>query len=358
MTRQTLTLALLLSGTLAAAYEFEMDDTEVSVSGVASFTGQCGAENCAAAFPLQPELSLLLAGSHEVFAKFGFASGNGLNATTPFNIAPWAADLEDDVQSISGRSRNYLLTAWYKHTANLGSESTLETSAGIIDATDYLDGNAFSNDEYTQFMNSALVNGPNIFLPSYDRGLALEWAGKRWSATGVYMNVGENDGGNPFNYLGAQVAYRLDTARGEGNYRLLLDATDEQFLDPTRTSLERCGAVLVSLDQELGAGVGVFARFAWQSDDAAVDYSALCSGGINLGGRSWSRERDNVGLGYAYLTGGNGDLIRSQVMETYYRAAVNRWFAITADVQYMSDDRRGGGSPSGFIFGLRLTAEF
>ena len=87
-------------------------------------------------------------------------------------------------------------------------------------------------------------------------------------------------------------------------------------------------------------------------------YSSLYSGGIDLDGNAWGRARDNLGIGYAYLSGGNGDLVRSQVFETYYRFSVHRMFAVTGDVQYMRDDRLEAASVRGFILGLRLAAIF
>jgi hypothetical protein len=46
---------------------------------------------------------------------------------------------------------------------------TLRT-LGIVSA--YLDDNAYSSDEYTQFMNQALVNDPHALLPAYGAGVA------------------------------------------------------------------------------------------------------------------------------------------------------------------------------------------
>jgi hypothetical protein len=116
------------------------------------------------AVPFQVEISYTPTPSTELFAKFGFAAGNGLNdGTSPFYLAPWAATLEDDVKDINGRNRDYLLTAWYKHIFIFAGEQQLAFTGGIIDATDYLDENAYSNDEYTQFMNEALVNGRRVF---------------------------------------------------------------------------------------------------------------------------------------------------------------------------------------------------
>ena len=37
----------------------------------------------------------------------------------------------------------------------------------------------------------------------------------------------------------------------------------------------------------------------WQTTDAAVDYQALYSGGIDISGNAWRRPDDNIGIGYA-----------------------------------------------------------
>ena len=180
----TLVLTLALSNH-AMAYDI---NEHLSIGGVLAGAIQCqsvsdapGVSNaCEGAAPLQLEMSFRPTLADEIFFKFGFAAGNGLNEVTPFLIAPWAATLEDDVKDINGRNRDYLLTAWYKHTFSISDSQNLGATLGIIDATHYLDENAYANDEYTQFMNSALTNGPNVFLPSYDLGGVLEWDSGSW----------------------------------------------------------------------------------------------------------------------------------------------------------------------------------
>ena len=109
----------------------------------------------------------------------------------------------------------YLLTARYRQTFTLRQDDTLDATIGIIDATDYLDENAYSNDEYTQFMNEALVNGPNAFLPSYDSNGALVWNTGPWSLRGVVMKVDENDDANDFTFYAVQPGYTpASMARG------------------------------------------------------------------------------------------------------------------------------------------------
>lgn len=206
-------------------------------------------------------------------------------------------------------------------------------------------------------MNTALVNGSNVFIPSYAPGVAGEWRAPRWSLTGVYMHVGREDA-DSFDFYGLELGFHPVTARGEGNYRLLVDSTGRDFDDATSTGKARRSAVLFSCDQQLGEVVGVFARLARQSRDAAIDYHSLYSGGVDLGGAAWGRPRDNVGVGYAYLTGGNRDAERTRVVEAYYRLVPDGDVAITADVQYVSDGGDRGRDPRGWVVGLRVTTEF
>ena len=250
------------------------------------------------------------------------------------------------------------MTAWYRHTFSFADENRLGVTFGIIDATDYLDENAYANDEYLQFMNEALVNGPNVFLPSYDLGTALEWENGPWSLRGVYMNVGENDDGNEFDFFAAQLGYRVETSLGEGNYRLLIDTTSKEFLDPAGTNRERRDAVLISFDQQFGEVVGGWIRFGRQTDDAAINFGSIYSGGIDIRGARWGRAGDNIGLGCAYLSGGNLEIDKARVVEAYYRWVFNDVLAITGDIQYQRGDFINGDRSEGWVFSIRATAEF
>lgn len=356
-------LASLLGCTPAHGYDI---DDKLSISGLIAGAGQCEhvsrgpgeGDECAGALVAQPEVGVRPTKADEFQFKLGFAIGNGLNTVTPFALAPWEADVEDVVTDINGRNRDYLLTAWYKHTFTFGEHHTLGATVGIIDSTDYLDDNAYASDEYSQFMNGAFVNGPNVYLPSYDAGAAVEWTAGRWSVQGVFMNVGENDDGNNYNFGGMEVDYRAKTRLGEGNYRVLVDTTSKAFLNPAGTSEERVTSVALSFDQELGSRLGAFIRFGWADDKAAINYDAIYSGGLDIKGSLWGRNDDNVGVGLAYLDGGNLGIERTCVAETYYRAVLNDYFAFTADFQYMQDDYSAGDGPAGVVFGIRAAAEF
>ncbi|MBW2172187.1 MAG: porin [Deltaproteobacteria bacterium] len=344
-----------IGGVLAGAYQY------------ASPTGPQEAEDeDGGAVVFQPEVDITLTEVDEIFFKFGFGAGNGLNVEEyPFVLAPWAANLEDDVKDINGRDRDYLLTAWYKHTFQFSDINALGLTGGIIDATDYLDGNAYSNDEFTQFMNEALVNAPNGFFPSFDIGGAFEWEIGPVSVNGVVMGIGDTgeneDDTTPYNFFGVQLAYKADTSLGEGNYRLIVDGTTDDFMNAEGTSAEESlMCIVLSFDQQFGEIVGGWIRFGTQDDSAAVDIESCYSGGIDINGKLWNREQDNIGIGYANLQGGNQDIDSIQLVEAYVRFGLNDTFALTFDIQYEDDSYKSGAGEdvSGWIGGVRATAEF
>ena len=313
---------LALNGLLYAAYQYQWADSD---------------EDCGrGALPFQIEMDFQLSDQDELAALLGFAAGNGLNDVTAFSLSPWSADMEDDVKDINGRGRDYLLTAWYKHTFDLGARNALGITGGIIDSTVYLNGNAFANDQYTQFMNEALANPSNFFLPTYDFGGALEWEMGHLDLSLVGMDVGQNADGNGYRFFGGQIGYQLETPLGQGHYRLVAAGTSKDFLDEDGNE-ERLRGIILSCDQELGQIFGVWIRLAWQEASAAMPHDTLFSGGVNITGQWYDRPQDNIGIGYGYLNGVNG-LDDTQVAEIYWRVALNAHLAVTADLQYMADN--------------------
>jgi porin len=319
-------------------------------------------DTCRGGLPIQIKIGFAPTPQDQFGAELGWAAGNGLNPVSPFQLAPWAADLEDDVTDINGRNRDYLLTAWYQRQFKLGKQAQLSATFGLIDSTDYVDGNAYANDEYEQFMNAVFDNSPVFSLPSYDAGAVLALDFGSVSATALGMNVGENDAGNNYNFWSTQLGWHPQFEVGDGNYLLLLNGTSSEFPDPSGRQDEALLSWGLTADQALGKHLGLFLRLSWQEERAAVDNQALYSGGINLAGSAWGRSDDNIGLGYAYLSGGNKEIEHTQAVEAYYRAQLSPYFALTADVQYMSDELQlaepGAESPKGWVLGLRAVASF
>jgi porin len=172
------------------------------------------------------------------------------------------------------------------------------------------------------------------------------------------MNIGENEDGNNSNFYGFQAGYRINNKLGTGQYRAVVAGSSEDFLNVEGTQLVKRITTLLSFDQEFGKVIGGWLRLGWRNDDSASDYDAIYSGGIDIKGSNWGRSADNIGLGYAYINGGNLDIDKSNVAEAYYRWQMGKVIGLTADIQYMKDDYKIGQGPSGWIYSLRATAEF
>lgn len=341
-----LTSNLFLDGTLSAAAQCQRLSSETA-----------GNDTCKGAVPFQPKLTYQPTGNSRLFLKLGFAAGDGLNQVTPFNIPPWGADLESDVENINGSGRNHLLEAWYQHVITPGSRNRLGFTFGLIDATQYLDQNAYANDEYVKFMNPALSNAPNALLPSYDPGIAAEWFIGNWSFTGVVMDVHQLNAPENYAFYGAQVGYKLETGLGTGNYRVLVNAGRNR-VDQTGTIQQKNDILLVSADQRLGRIVGAFARVGWRIDDQPINYRAIYSGGVDINGSAWNRVLDNVGIGLVYLEGANNTVTSTRIAEIYYRLVANPFLAFTGDIQYNRDDYVSAPTAEGMVFSARATVNF
>jgi porin len=291
-----------------------------------------------------------------------YAAGGALNTIAPFSLVPYADDLEDDLKYINGRNRDYLLEAWYKHTFALSKDVSLGITGGIIDATAYIDDNNFANDEVSQFMNEIFVNHRNVNLPSYDLGGVIELGIANFSIRGLMMNTKYEAGDESFkdyNYYALQIGYALDTALGKGNYRIYGFTTSKRFQDWDRTGEERLQGVGISADQRLSSIIGVFARLGWQNDAAVIDHESAYSGGVNINGKLWGRENDEIGIGYAYLPGADKAAIdNTNAIEAYTKFKISDFSDVTFNIQYINDNMKQEEDRDGFIYGIRLNAYF
>jgi porin len=363
MTRIFLTISLALL--LFVSVEAHQLSENLSLDGVLSGALQCqnlsdssaGDDTCKGAVPLQPELTYRPGRHDRLFLKLGFAAGNGLNQVSPFNISSWGADLQDDVENINGSGRDYLLEAWYEHVFELDRRNRLGVTLGIIDASQYLDQNAFANDEYIQFMNPALSNAPNTFFPSYDPGIAAVWYVDEWAFSAVLMDVHQVNSPDKYSFYGLQAGYRLETKLGTGNYRISING-NRDFVDEPGSGKQENDVLLISIDQKFGNRLGAFTRLGWRLDDESISYRAIYSGGIDVRGASWGRVLDNIGIALVYLDGGSIRIINSRIAEAYYRMVINPYLAFTADIQYMRDEYYQSAGTEGLIYSLRATVNF
>lgn len=336
-----------IGGLIAGGYQFEIGTDS---------------ENQAGALTVRPGISALLSESDELFLEFGITQGNAVNADSPFSLAPWGADLEDDLENINGSDVDALQNLWYKRTiggdALGGFGDGLAITVGFIDSTEFIDQNEFANDEYTQFLNEVFVNAPVSFLQSYDIGAAVEWSADSWSVNGTVMRVAENDDGNAFLFAGAQVGYNHTNDLGEANYRFVLTFANDEFLRPDGVSTAPRLAGLFSIDQRIGDSLGIWARAGTQDDRAVVTHKSMYSVGAQTDGSLWGRDKDTAAVGYAFLDGGNDGISSTHAVEAYVRFALDESVSFTADVQRTHDHTLDGRTEEGWVVGGRLVLEF
>ncbi|WP_353685553.1 carbohydrate porin [Thermodesulfovibrio sp. 3462-1] len=306
----------------------------------------------------------------EFFVRASFAKGSGFHrqGDYPFTLNPNADDLFVDLQNINGHSRDHLQELWYSHKFPIQKDMSIKLTAGIIDSTAFIDDNAYAADELHQFMNEALVHNPLANLPSYDAGVAAEFEAGGFHLRLVGMrskNENENMDVKNYNWIGAQIGYKVESSLGEGNYRLYAYTTNKKFENWDADAYKALRGIGVSFDQQLIKDtLGAFLRAGWQDDSAAVDYNRMISFGLNLNGSVWGRKDDEVGVGYAYLKSPskNLDLSRSQVFESYvkFKLFAYKFLSsdITLDYQYIQDKTRQEGTKAGHIYGVRFNINF
>ncbi|WP_353683915.1 carbohydrate porin [Thermodesulfovibrio sp. 3907-1M] len=309
----------------------------------------------------------------EFFLRASFAKGSGFHsesANYPFVLNPNADDLFVDLRNINGHARDHLQELWYSHRFPIEKEVFLKLTAGIIDSTAFIDDNAYAADELQQFMNEALVHNPLANLPSYDAGVAAEFEAGKFHLRVVGMrskNENETMDVKRYNWIGAQIGYKLETGLGEGNYRIYGYTTNKKFENWDADAYKALKGIGVSFDQQLLKDtLGAFFRAGWQDDSAQrVNYNRMVSLGLNLNGSVWGRKDDEVGVGYAYLKtpSKNEELKHSQVFESYVKFKLFSYkflsSDITLDYQYIRDTaRESDNTKAGHVYGVRFNINF
>ncbi len=307
----------------------------------------------------------------EFFLRASFAKGSGFHsesANYPFTLKSNADDLFVDLHNINGHPRDHLQELWYSHRFTIEKEISLKLTAGIIDSTAFIDDNAYANNEISQFMNEAFVNNPLANLPSYDAGVAAEFEAGKFHIRVVGMrskNENETMDVKKYNWIGAQIGYKLETSLGEGNYRLYGYTTNKRFENWDADAYKALKGVGVSFDQQLVKDtLGAFLRAGWQDDSAKIDYNRMISLGLNLNGSVWGRKDDEIGAGYAYLKSpSKSELKHSQVFESYVKFKLFSYKFLSSDItfdyQYIRDTaRESDNTKAGHVYGVRFNINF
>lgn len=246
-------------------------------------------------------------------------------------------------------------------------DGALIVSAGKMDVHSLTDTNEYANDETEQFMNGIFVRSvgvvfaehekyyvPTIFITlrpieflsftytySHDGGEDILTDGHHWAEIGIHPRFGEL----------------------AGNYRFSYAKHDLKHTDINNgTKKANTGMINVSIDQAITPGIGLFFRYA-QQDDGLVEneVKSAISGGASVNGALWNRGEDTFGIAYGKVEL-NDKLIKQDnegesVVEAYYKAGLNEYISLTADVQVFNNLERPS-KRDVTVYGIRAQAGF
>jgi high affinity Mn2+ porin len=341
---------------------------------------------------------------HKVFAHVRMGQGQGLNAPFAglgyFASAPNAVAFRasgsnpDDSVAILGQ-------AWYQAAIPLPfggfkpySRETLELTFGKMDIFGFFDQNTAAGDESRQFLNSVFVHNPlldaggevGVDANGFQPGFVASYVNARdkmqpWRLSFGVFGAGER-GANYQKSLSqpllmAQAETQLKLFGGlNGNYRIYgWNRSEADDFDGTSSKHTGVGA---SVDQRLGDGVNVFARYG-KMLKGELPFNQALAIGAEFNGSYWGRAADAIGIGASWLQSGKAFRANpatayldssqltsftytpsgaEQIAEIYYRYRISPQFEVTPDLQLVN---RGGANADADlvkVFALRANIAY
>ena len=284
----------------------------------------------------------------------------------------------------------------------------ITVTAGKLTVTDFFDGNTYSHDGRTNFLNwNIYCCGSYDWTMdkiSYTWGAFVELNQKYWAVRTGYFLVPVVSNDNRFDmrfpngeYIGElELRYSLFSQPGKlrlmgwvnqanaGSYSeavaLPIDSPNYPDITLTRRVRTNYGFV-VNAEQAITDDLGVFSRASWSPGLLEIigwtDCSAALSLGTVLKGTAWGRPNDTIGLGGVvealspearayFAAGGLGILIgdgqlnyrEEKILEVYYAYRIDKWSALTFDYQFIADPGYNADRGPVSVFAARFHAEF
>lgn len=285
------------------------------------------------------------------------------------------------------------------------NQNRLTVVAGKFSLTDFFDGNSYSHDPRTQFMNWAIMdNGAWDFAADtrgYTSGFMLEYNRVNWAlrfasvlepktANGMEMDldIPQAHGDN------AEFEYRYSVNAHPGKVRILAYANHAHMgnyrnalkLSPVNPDITQTETYCVkygfglNFEQEITKYLGGFLRAGWNDGAteswAYTEIDRTVSLGVILNGSLWKRPDDIVGLavvvngispdhrayleagGYGFIIGdGRLNYALEQIVEAYYAWRIFKGFTVTGDFQFVENPAYNQDRGPVAIFGARLHYE-
>jgi high affinity Mn2+ porin len=287
--------------------------------------------------------------------------------------------------------------------------SRLTITAGKFQVTDLFDGNSYSHDPRTSFLNWSFqccgAYDWTMDKVGYTWGVAVDFNQKHWAFRVGYFLLPVFSNSNNFDtrmgktgeYIAElELRYALFSQPGKlrligwanvGNAGSYAEALAEPPDTPgypdialTRQIRTNYGFV-VNVEQALTDQLGVFSRVSWNAGKTEIlgwtDIHESLSVGTVLRGNAWGRPDDKIGVAGAinglspearayFAAGGLGILIgdgrlnyrREKILEAYYAYSLNKWSVLTFDYQFIVDPAYNADRGPVSFYAVRFHAEF
>jgi high affinity Mn2+ porin len=289
------------------------------------------------------------------------------------------------------------------------SADRLVLTVGKFSVGDVFDSNRYAHDPRADFMNWTVIDTGTFDYAAdawgYTYGAAAEWYRGDWTLRGGLFDLSDVPNSkmldakfDQFQTI-AEIEHRHTLAGQPGAIRLTgfltrgrmghfddalgLAAATGQLAD---TALVRKyssrGGVGLTVEQQLGEDLGVFARAGYAEGDSEsyefTDVDETAAVGLSLAGKRWGRADDTVGAAVvvngasghrlAYLAAGglgilvgDGALVRSgaeTIFETYYDLAVVKAAHLSLDYQFIDNPAYNRDRGPVSVFGLRAHLQY
>lgn len=291
--------------------------------------------------------------------------------------------------------------------AGLKSKRYFSITAGKFGMADFFDGNTFSHDPRTQFMNWSLMSNGAWDYPANTRGYVLglytelgmpDWSlrfafttttttanGSVWDARVGKANTQTLEYEKRYALNGQKGALRLLGFRNNGKmgrYRDALAFSNPPVVDTVQAYGHHKYGFGINAEQFLTKDFGLFARASWNDGSTEtwafteIDRS-ISIGGV-LKGSSWRRDDDEIGIalvdngisrdhrdylaagGYGFIIGdGKLNYGTELIAELYYKLnAYQHKFYISPDYQFVMNPAYNKDRGPVNVFAIRAHAEF
>ncbi len=287
--------------------------------------------------------------------------------------------------------------------------SRITVTAGKFQVTDLFDGNTYSHDPRTSFLNWSLqccgAYDWDMDKVGYTWGAAIDFNQKYWAFRVGYFLLPVLSNDNRFDTqitkhgeTIAELELRYSLFSQPGKLRLMawanvgnagsysealaepLDTPNYPDITLTRNTRTNYGFV-VNVEQAVTDQLGLFSRASWNAGKAEILGWTDCNESFSLGavlkGKAWGRPDDKIGVAGVinglspearayFAAGGLGILIGDgqlnyrpeKILEAYYAYSLNKWSVLTFDYQFIADPAYNADRGPVSFYALRFHAEF